>query len=179
MLKAKTLSDLIIEEMQKSSSSEADYSRIIAPYKENPLISRVLHGETTVSDEFLEFEKNELLTSYRLGLRQYDLSVEKDLAYGLISDILPVYEFTGKSGQFYNIGSDIRKTIAETFVAGIINFRKSYPMLPEIIAFGAIAVPTLYFCNRDWSINRRIASFEWKASVVDSALQDYLSKLPA
>ncbi|MCX6709370.1 MAG: hypothetical protein NTV63_00220 [Candidatus Woesearchaeota archaeon] len=178
MLETQTLSDLIIEEMNNGRAI-SDCSNIIMPYKENPLISRVLNGETTVHDEFVEFQKNEFGTLCRLGLKEYNLSIEKDLEYGRISDILPVYEFTGKSGQFYNIGSDIRKTIAETLIGGLIYFQGLNPMLPEIIGFGAISVPIFYFFNRIWSMNRRIASFEKKAFIVDSALQDYLSKPPS
>ena len=169
MAYAQTLYDLINEEMDNGRAI-SDCSGIIMPYKENPLISRVLNGETTVQDEFVEFQKNELGTLYRLGLKEYTLSIEKDLSYGRISDILPVYEFTGKSGLFYNVDSDIRKTIGATFIGELMNFRGYTPMIPEIIGLAAVCAPVFWFCFREGSINRRIASFEEKAYTVDAAI---------
>jgi len=169
MLETQTLSDLIIEEMNNGRAI-SDCSNIIMPYKENPLISRVLNGETTVHDEFVEFQKNELGTLYRLGLKEYNLSIEKDLEYGRISDILPVYEFTGKNGQFYNINADIRKTIGATFIGEMMKFSGYNPTVLGIAGLAAICAPIFWFYFRDDSINKRIRSFGKNAYAVDAAI---------
>ncbi|MCX6709366.1 MAG: hypothetical protein NTV63_00200 [Candidatus Woesearchaeota archaeon] len=147
------------------------HDEIIEQYSENPLISKCVSMEKSISESVDELIAEDFGIKYLFGLRIPKLTEEKDAKYGKISELIPLKEYYGKASYLINISRDLRRSVFYTLMSGSLYYFLSQTPFQEIIPSLVAILPFMYAASRIQNNNERRRKLRKNAESLDASIK--------